>query len=263
MSDAEDWFALRDALAAQLEAGADEAILDAPQDRFAAPPPPPPEPEPKPVPGTAEVTPHAPLDAPVQDTAALAAACTSLEELRAVMEAFDGCDLKKGARSFVFCDGRPGAHLMIIGEAPGAEEDRQGKPFVGKSGQLLDRMLAAIGLSRAAPAPEASAYITNVIPWRPPGNRDPSSDEIAMMRPFLMRHIELAAPKALLLLGNPSMKTVLQTRDGITKRRGQWAEVNGVPALPSFHPAALLRDPLKKRFSWADLLTLKAELERP
>ena len=260
MTDAADWFALRDALAVQLEAGADEAILDAPRDWFAAPPPPP---ELKPAPIAAQDPAPSPLDAPVKDTAALAAACTTLDELRAVMEAFDGCDLKKGARSFVFCDGQPGARLMIIGEPPGAEEDRQGKPFVGKSGQLLDRMLAAIGLSREASAPDGSVYITNVIPWRPPGNRDPSSDEIAMIRPFLMRHIELAAPKALLLLGNPSMKTVLQTRDGITKRRGKWAQVEGIPAMPSFHPAALLRDPLKKRFSWADLLTLKAELERP
>ncbi|MBB5514429.1 DNA polymerase [Rubricella aquisinus] len=258
MSVAEDWYALRAALQVQLDAGADEAILDAPVDRFTLP-----EPERATPPSRAAAAPvSAPEPAPVSvDTAALARGCQTLDELRAVMAAFDGCALKKGARNFVFSDGRPGAGLMIIGEAPGAEEDRQGKPFVGPSGQLLDKMLAAIGLARDAEDAAQAAYITNVIPWRPPANRDPSTDEIAMMRPFLMRHIQLAQPRALLLLGNPSMKTVLQTKDGITRMRGTWAEVEGIPAIPSFHPAALLRDPTKKRFAWADLLALKKRLD--
>jgi uracil-DNA glycosylase family 4 len=259
MSAAEDWYALRAALQVQLDAGADEAILDAPVDRFTLP-----EPDRAPPPPSPAPTPQAPAiaEAPAVDTAALAQGCQTLDELRAVMEAFEGCALKKGARNFVFCDGQAGAPLMVIGEAPGAEEDRQGKPFVGPSGQLLDKMLAAIGLSRGAEDLTKAAYITNVIPWRPPANRDPSSDEVTMMRPFLMRHIQLARPNALLLLGNPSMKTVLQTKDGITRMRGTWAEVEGIPALPSFHPAALLRDPTKKRFAWADLLALKARLDQ-
>lgn len=258
MSAAEDWYALRAALQVQLDAGADEAIMDAPVDRFSLP-----EPEPKPAPGPPAAVPiqRPAVVAPVSDTAQMAADCRSLDELRAVMEAFDGCALKRGARNFVFCDGQPGAPLMVIGEAPGAEEDKQGKPFVGPSGQLLDKMLGAIGLDRGADDLTHAAYITNVIPWRPPANRDPSADEVRMMRPFLMRHIQLAKPKAILLLGNPSMKTVLQTKDGITRMRGTWAEVEGIPAIPSFHPAALLRDPTKKRFVWADLLALKARME--
>lgn len=253
-----DWHGdLAEALIFQVNAGADEAILDDPVNRFEALAPVPEKP-------AAALTPQAqplPETAPVEDTSALAAHCTDLTSLRATMEAFDGCALKKGARNFVFCDGNPAAHLMVIGEAPGAEEDRQGKPFVGKSGQLLDRMLGAIGLDRHADDASKAAYITNVIPWRPPGNRDPSADEIAMMRPFLMRHIQLAQPKVIMLLGNPSMKTVLQTKEGITRMRGKWAEVECIPAMPSFHPAALLRDPLKKRFSWEDLQAVQRKLD--
>jgi DNA polymerase len=249
----EDYAALTDSLIFQVESGADEAINDDPLNRFEAP-----NPQPAPaLPASIATRP----DPVAIDTHALAAAASSLEALRATMDQFDGCALKKGARNFVFSDGNPAAHLMIIGEAPGAEEDRQGRPFVGKSGQLLDRMLGAIGLDRHAENPERAAYITNVIPWRPPGNRDPSADEVAMMRPFLIRHIQLARPKVLLLLGNPSMKTVLQIKEGITRMRGNWAEVEGVPTMPSFHPAALLRDPQKKRFSWQDLQSIRRKLD--
>jgi len=150
---------------------------------------------------------------------------------------------------------------MIVGEAPGRDEDVAGLPFVGRSGQLLDRMLAAIGLSRRAEAPEDAVYITNVLPWRPPANRDPSTAEATMMRPFLMRHIALKAPEVLVLMGAAAARTVLATSTGITRLRGAWTEAEGVPVLPMFHPAALLRDPIKKRDAWTDLLSLRARLD--
>ncbi len=143
---------------------------------------------------------------------------------------------------------------MIVGEAPGRDEDLQGKPFVGRAGQLLDRMLGAIGLSRAE-----NVYITNVLPWRPPQNRDPKPDEIAMLTPFLARHIALVAPEVLVVMGNISCDALLGRR-GITRLRGKWAEAQGLPALPMFHPAYLLRQPQMKREAWADLLELKAKL---
>ena len=170
------------------------------------------------------------------------------------MEAFSHCDLKLGASQLVFADGRPGARVMIVGEAPGRDEDRAGRPFVGRAGQLLDRMLAAIGLGR-----DASVYITNVMPWRPPQNRDPRPEEIAMMKPFLARHVALAAPDLLVLVGNISCQAVLGKR-GITRLRGTWQEALGRPALPMLHPAYLLRQPLAKRETWADLLALQARL---
>ena len=150
---------------------------------------------------------------------------------------------------------------MVIGEAPGREEDRAGLPFVGRSGQLLDRMLAAIGLSRRSEDPGAAAYITNTLPWRPPGNREPSADEVAMMLPFLHRHIELKAPEVLLLVGAASVRTLMQTGEGITRMRGRWLDWRGVPVIATFHPAALLRDGTKKRDAWADLLMLRARLD--
>jgi len=250
------------ALAWQVELGVDEAICDEPVDRYSAPPPP--------EPVAAPIVAAAPTPAQQADkdrtqaaalTHALAASATTLAELRAAMERFDGCALKQGARSFVFCDGHPAADLMIIGEAPGKEEDREGKPFVGRSGQLLDRMLAAIGHDRTSQSAQQGAYITNVLPWRPPANRDPSKDEMAMMTPFLLRHITLAQPKCILLLGNTAMKTLFQTDRGITATRGQWQQVAGFPAIASFHPAALLRNGLHKRSAWEDLLTLKSKLE--
>ena len=150
---------------------------------------------------------------------------------------------------------------VLAGEAPGREEDRAGLPFVGRSGQLLDRMLAAIGLSRRSEDPGSAANITNTLPWRPPGNREPSSDEIAMMLPFLHRHIELKAPEMLLLVGAAAVRTLMQTGEGITRMRGRWLDWRGVPAIATFHPATLLRDGAKKREAWADLLTLRARLD--
>ncbi|MEK6205580.1 MAG: uracil-DNA glycosylase, partial [Amylibacter sp.] len=160
-----------------------------------------------------------------------------------------------------FSDGNPLARVMIIGEAPGRDEDIQGKPFIGKSGQLLDKMLAVIGLNRLAEEPDEAVYITNALPWRPPQNRDPLDDEKAMMKPFLMRHIALVKPQVLLLVGNPASQTLLETDQGVTRLRGQWHEVAGIPALSIFHPAYLMRAPAKKREAWADLLMLKAKLD--
>ncbi len=195
------------------------------------------------------------------ETKRLAAACNDLEGLRETIEAFDGCELKRGARTTVFADGNPAARVMVIGEAPGRDEDREGKPFIGKSGQLLDKMLASIGLNRNAEDAEQAVYITNVLPWRPPQNRDPLDEEMAMMKPFLMRHIELAKPDVLLLVGNPPNQTLLNTEQGVTRLRGKWHSIAGIPALPIFHPAYLLRVPAQKRLAWADLLMLKAKLE--
>ncbi len=244
------------ALAWQVELGVDEAIEDTPLDRFAAPAPPPEAP-------VVSVQ-DAPKAVPVADAAsgALAQAAGDLAGLKAAMAAFDGCALKRGARNLVFADGNPEARVMIIGEAPGRDEDRIGKPFVGRSGQLLDKMFAAIGLSRDAEVAEDAIYITNTIPWRPPENRDPSTDEVTMMRPFLMRHIELAAPQVIVVMGNSATRTVLQTTTGITRMRGNWGDLGGRPVMPMFHPAALLRDPMKKREAWADLLAIKARLGR-
>jgi DNA polymerase len=168
--------------------------------------------------------------------------------------------LKKGAKNLVFSDGNPAARVMMVGEAPGRNEDIAGKPFVGEAGQLLDRMLAAIGLDRRSPDAEQAVYITNVLPWRPPENRDPSPEEIAMFKPFLAKHIELAAPEVLVIVGNISCQALLGQR-GITKLRGHWKTVQGLPALPMFHPAYLLRNPASKRESWHDLLMLKARLK--
>ncbi|MCL5776028.1 uracil-DNA glycosylase [Limibaculum sp. FT325] len=269
------------ALAWQIELGADEAILDAPQDRFAAPAPaesrapvPPVAPATRGTPavprghaGAAAATPDArpasPRDAPEGAAAAIAAAAGTLEELAEAMRRFEGSDLRLGAKNLVFADGRPGARVMVIGEAPGAEEDRLGRPFVGRAGQLLDRMLAAIGLSREAPDPGEAAYITNVLPWRPPGNRTPSSAEAALFLPFLVRHIELAAPDFILALGNTPVQALTATATGITRMRGRWQRhaATGCPILPSFHPAYLLRSPEKKRESWRDLLALRAALD--
>ncbi len=254
------------ALTWQLELGADEAIGEAPVNRFDLADRPPSRRA-----AVAAVMPVAlpaaePVDEPVDaGPAARAAACGDLAALRAALEGFDGLSLRQGARNTVFADGNPAARLMVIGEAPGRDEDHAGLPFVGRSGQLLDRMLAAIGLSRHADDPAAAAYITNVLPWRPPQNRDPAGDETAMVLPFLFRHIELKRPEVLLLLGAPAVRTVLATDAGITRMRGRWHDWRGVPVIATFHPAALLRDPAKKREAWADLLLLRRHLdgERP
>ncbi len=190
----------------------------------------------------------------------LAAACRTLSELEAALATFDGCALKETAKQLCFADGNPEARLMLIGEAPGAEEDRQGKPFVGQSGQLLDRMLAEIGIDRT------TAWITNVIYWRPPGNRPPTTGEIAVCLPFLERQIELLDPAFILFVGGIAAKALLERSEGVTKLRGRpftYTTASGrqIPCLVTFHPAYLLRQPLNKRFVWRDLLQLRAQLD--
>jgi len=251
------------ALRWQIEAGADEAILETPVDRYAAGAKP------------AKAVPAAPtlvmratqaalLPAPtaaLQSARSLAAAARSVGELAEALAAFDGCPLKKTATNLVFADGNPEARIMLIGEAPGADEDRLGRPFVGVSGQLLDRMLACIGLDRR------STYITNVIFWRPPGNRPPTAAEIAACLPFVERHIELVSPEVLVLLGAASAQTLLARTDGITRLRGRWFPYESagmarpVPAMPVYHPAYLLRQPAQKRSAWRDWLAVLARLK--
>lgn len=205
------------------------------------------------------LTPEGPDPVVVARQAATRAA--TLEDLRAAIDGYDLCALKQGARNTVFADGNPKARVMLIGEAPGRDEDMQGKPFVGRAGHLLDRMLAAVDLGRSAPDPERAVYITNVLPWRPPGNRDPDPAEIAQMLPFLERHVALADPDLIVLMGNTACAAALGKR-GITRLRGDWTEAFGRPALPTLHPANLLRTPANKRLVWADLLSLRARLNR-
>ena len=190
---------------------------------------------------------------------ALAGAANTLDELRAALEAFEGCPLKRSAKNLVFADGNPHADLMLIGEAPGRDEDERGLPFVGASGQLLDRILAAIGRNRT------SVYIANVLPWRPPDNREPALTEASVCLPFLMRHIALVKPRVVMALGATAAKNLFDTTQGITQLRGQWREldVGGhvCPAIATFHPAALLRMPLNKRYVWRDMLAVAERLE--
>lgn len=246
-------------LAWQIELGADEAICDSPVDRYALPDRLVQAKAPQGQPPAKAKADKPPTAAPQADTVAIAQAAAraapDLPALKAAMAAYEHCELKLGARNLVFCDGDPAARVMIVGEAPGRDEDREGRPFVGRAGQLLDRMLAAIDLSRSG----GSAYITNVLPWRPPQNRDPKPEEIAMMKPFLERHIELADPEILILMGNISCQALLGKR-GITRLRGDWTQACGKPVLPMFHPAYLLRNPVAKREAWADLLSVKARL---
>lgn len=240
----------------QREMGVDEATLDAPVDRYAEPLRPPAA-----APETVPATPPAPPAEPMTGQAqAMAARARSLAELAEIQAGFQGLDIRRGARSFVFADGNPAARVMILGEAPGEEEDRQGRPFVGRAGQLLDRMFDAIGLSRGAADPGGALYISNVLPWRPPGNRRPDQAEIDAMLPFVARHVELAAPDILVLMGNTPCQAALG-RDGILRLRGHWTEAFGRPALPMTHPAYLLRNPAAKRDAWADLLSLAARLQ--
>lgn len=200
---------------------------------------------------------------PAPDEAALSAreaakSAKTLEELRAILEKFDGCALKATATQLVFADGNPQARLMFVGEAPGRDEDIEGLPFVGRSGKLLDRMLAAIGLDRG------QAYIANIVPWRPPGNREPSPHETAVCLPFIRRQIELCDPDFLICLGRPSMQTLLGIKEPISKARGRWFAFDSgtreIRAMPTFHPAFLLRSPLQKRFAWRDFLAIKKAL---
>ncbi|MDQ6436917.1 uracil-DNA glycosylase family protein [Mesorhizobium sp. LHD-90] len=284
--------ALRGLLAFYAEAGVDEALADEPVDRFAetleakarrASSATRAEARPGGDQGSREAEPGRaaprksflpeapPTAAPRPQTAAvpdgaqaalareLARSAGTLEELRRIMFDFDGCNLKATAKNLVFADGNPEADLMLVGEAPGRDEDIEGLPFVGRSGQLLDRILAAIDRDRT------SAYIANVIPWRPPGNRDPSPMETEICRPFIERQIELAAPKVLITLGNPSTKALLRTQEGITRMRGTWREhvtPGGVriPTMPTLHPAYLLRNPAHKRLAWRDFLEVRARL---
>jgi uracil-DNA glycosylase len=257
-----------------VEQGIDEAIGEDAIDRFAAPAP---QPTPLPVqqrtpaaptpirpapPAAAPPRGPVPIESPqlVEDARALAQRCNSVEELEAAVRAFEGCALKRTAKNTVFADGVAGSSVMVVGEAPGADEDRLGKPFVGVSGQLMDRMFEAIGMSR-----QRDLYITNILFWRPPGNRTPTLSEQAICMAFTRRHIELARPKVLVLAGGTAAKSVLDTTEGIMRLRGKWTTLSlddgsAVPTLPTFHPAYLLRTPASKRQSWLDLLSLDKKL---
>jgi uracil-DNA glycosylase len=201
-----------------------------------------------------------PPEAAIASAREAARTAPTLEALRALLENFDGCALKFTATRMVFADGNPQARVMFVGEAPGREEDIEGLPFVGRSGKLLDRMIAAIGLDRS------SAYISNVIAWRPPGNRTPTPQETQICLPFIQRHIELVNPDVLVTLGNPSTQTLLSTRDGIMKTRGRWFDYDTgtrvIKAIATFHPAYLLRSPSYKRMSWQDLRAIAKALEQ-
>ncbi|RTL55375.1 MAG: uracil-DNA glycosylase [Bradyrhizobiaceae bacterium] len=266
----------RDLLAFYLEAGVDCALAEAPVNRLseiateerpaerAAPRVPVPRPAPAPIradmTGTMAATMAAAPDAAIESARALAPKAATLEDLRSLLEAFDGCALKTTATQLVFADGNPKARIMFVGEAPGRDEDIQGLPFVGRSGKLLDLMLAAIGLDRT------SVYIANIIPWRPPGNRDPSPHETQMCLPFIRRQIELVDPDILVCLGKPSSQAVLELKDGIMKTRGRWYDYNTgtrkIRAMATFHPAYLLRSPIYKRLTWQDLRAARKALDQ-
>jgi len=268
---ADDWHVALAALALQVEWGVTDALLDAPLDRRAAGPAEgagarlqagmaPAPAQPATAGGGEDASPSDihPADA-IGAARAAAAAAATLGDLRAAVSAFEMCELKRGARSTVFADGNPEARVLVLGEAPGREEDIAGRPFVGRAGRLLDRMFAAIGLSRGDESAAGALYITNVAFWRPPGNREPSPDEIAMLLPFVERHIALVAPHIIVSMGNTPL-FALTGRRGIMRARGQWTEALGRPLLPMLHPAALLRNPLAKREAWADLLALRERL---
>ncbi|MEM7462429.1 MAG: uracil-DNA glycosylase [Pseudomonadota bacterium] len=200
-----------------------------------------------------------PDDKAAESARDIAGKAKNLEELKTSMSAFDGCNLRLSAKTTVFADGNPEARIMMIGEAPGRDEDIQGLPFVGRSGQLLDRMLAAIGLDRT------TVYISNVIAWRPPGNRTPTPLETEICRPFIERHIELAEPEILVMLGGASAKTLFNTSEGILRMRGKWRKHRygdrEIDAMAMLHPAYLLRQPAQKSLAWQDLIKLKLRLE--
>ena len=252
----EGWHAALAALEWQMDLGVTEIMGEDPLDRYALPETLKPTPVTAPVAAKAALAPS--VD-PVGAAKSAAAGAVTLDALRAALADFDLCDLKRGAKTTVFADGNPGARVLILGEAPGRDEDLEGRPFVGRAGQLLDLMFAAIGLSRVSPDPAKALYITNVLPWRPPQNRDPEPDEIAMMRPFVQRHIALADPDFIIAMGNTPCLCLLET-SGILRLRGTWAQALGKPVLPMTHPAYLLRNPAAKREAWADLLSLQAKL---
>ena len=273
--------ATRDDLEALLrwyvDMGVDVAVDAEPHDRFAEalaarqpkldPAPVVADPPPRPVPRAIPTAPALPglgaaalsVDGAVRSAREAAETAGTLDELRAALETFEECGLRTTATRLAFSDGDPGGRVMAIGEAPGAEEDRQGRPFCGPSGQLLDRMLAAIGLDRS------QVYIANVVPWRPPGNRTPTPQEVATCMPFVARQIALADPDVLLLLGGPAAQSLLGAKDGIMRLRGRWQDYDTgrrvIRALPSLHPAYLLRQPAHKRLAWADLRALRKALD--
>lgn len=253
--------------------GVDAVVLPDAVDRFAAPVAAPPqiaalEPEDVPAGRYPERPASAPRPRPApageaDDEIMLArseaARAQSLDELKEILAGFDGCQLKATARQLVFSDGNPAGRLMLVGEAPGREEDAQGTPFVGRSGQLLDRMLAAIGLDRS------SVYIANVVPWRPPGNRTPSPLETEICKPFISRQIELADPDVLVFLGGAASKAITGSSEGILRARGKWAShqtgQREIPCMATLHPAYLLRQPAQKRLAWRDFLAIKRRLD--
>lgn len=249
MESALDYHSARALLQWQVELGVTESIGDAPVDRYAL---------------LAAVPKAKVQDAPavvrvkdvdpVEQAQKAARAATGLPSLRAAMEAFEQCALKKGARNLVFSDGQAGARVMIIGDAPGRDEDRAGKPFAGQAVGLLDKMLAAIDLDRAQ-----NVYLTSVLPWRPPQNQEVQATDIAMMTPFLQRHVELAEPEFLVLMGDAACQAVLGKR-GISRLRGDWLQAWGKAVLPMLPPDRLLNQPQGKRDTWADLLSLKARM---
>jgi DNA polymerase len=263
---------IRQLLAFYLEAGVDCALTDEPTDRLSesdAPAPAavrdvaPPRPL-REVPAAVPTLPRSEIapapEAAIASAREAARTAPTLEALRALLENFDGCMLKNTATRLVFADGNPEARIMFVGEAPGRDEDIEGLPFVGRSGKLLDRMIAAIGLDRS------KAYIANVIPWRPPGNRTPTPQETQICLPFIQRQIELVNPDVLVTLGNPSTQTLLSTREGIMKTRGKWFDYDTgtrtIRAMATFHPAYLLRSPSYKRMSWQDLRAIAKALEQ-
>jgi DNA polymerase len=236
-------------------AGVDLAVGDEPVDRFALARGGPPRAQAAAPPVTAPAA----LDADPGAARALAATAQNLDQLRALLDSYEGCALKLRATQLVFEDGNRDAAIMLVGEAPGQEEDLRGKPFVGRAGKLLDRMLASIGLDRT------KVYLANTVPWRPPGNRNPTPQEIALCLPFLLRQIELVSPKILVTVGATATQALLETKAGISRLRGQWHEVNVGPvrlaALPTLHPAFLLRQPAQKQHAWKDLLALAEKID--
>lgn len=258
------------ALAWQVELGADEAIGERPVNRYQEALPPAQDPVAAPQSSSrggsgassapaSRPDPSALLGHAVAAARTAAEGANSLATLREALDSYPHCELRKGAKSLVFADGNPAARVLVLGEAPGRDEDIEGRPFVGRAGQLLDRMFAAIGMARDNPDPARAIYITNVMPWRPPQNRDPEPDEIAMMLPFVERHIALVDPAVIVVMGNTPLQALLRQK-GITRARGHWATALDRPVLPMFHPAYLLRQPIMKREAWADLLTLQAKL---
>jgi DNA polymerase len=264
--------ALQALLDFHVEAGVDLALDETPHNRFA-------EPKAEPAQAKAAAQPRA-ASAPASsaspralpkaaasapdEVASLAREqarhAQSLEELEAILAGFEGCALKFSAKNLAFADGNPEGRVMLVGEAPGADEDRIGKPFMGRSGQLLDRMLATIGLDRS------QVYVANIVPWRPPGNRTPTPQEIAICKPFIARQIELASPEFLLCLGGPATQNLLGLKDGILRTRGRWftyktEDGREIRALPTLHPAYLLRQPLQKRLGWRDFQSLRRALD--